>query len=485
MSENGNGNAKPKQQGTDGAGVVLFNCTKKESYTPASGYKQFARRLRASYRPVANKDEISAEKLEGVSIVVLGAPREKFTVAEFDTLKKFVLGGGSLLVCMGEGGEAKHGTNINYLLEEFGISINSDCVVRTVHYKYLHPKEVLITDGVLNREINNIVSKGAKPSNENIDEFNTSNGRQVDLAAQHGMKDDGLHFVLPYGATLTVQKPAVSILSSGKIAYPMHRPVGAVWEKAGAGRIAVLGSGLLFEDSWLDKEDNVKLMEFIIKWLTPTTNIQLYDLDAEEPDVNEYQHLPDTEALAERLRCCLQEGDELPRDFTTLFDDAMFKFDTNLVPEAVELYGKLTVKKAPLTLIAPQFETPLPPLQPAVFPPALREPPPPALDLFDLDECFASEKLRLAQLTNKCTEGSAEDLEYYISEGASILGVTMDGKTTEDGIPVAPSPKALLAKIFASIVKFKMSSHLDEVNRATNNFVDSMGTSMNVEMMNS
>ena len=90
-------------------------------------------------------------------------------------------------------------------------------------------------------------------------------------------------------------------------------------------------------------------------------------------------------ALAERLRSCLQEGEELPKDFTALFDDTMYKLDTSLIPEAVELYGKLSVKKAALSLIAPQFETPLPPLQPAVFPPALREPPAPALDLFDLE----------------------------------------------------------------------------------------------------
>ena len=41
-----------------------------------------------------------------------------------------------------------------------------------------------------------------------------------------------------------------------------------------------------------------------------------------------------------------------------------------------------------------QFEQPLPPLLPAVFPPSLREPPPPALDLYDLDEQFASEKVK-------------------------------------------------------------------------------------------
>lgn len=63
----------------------------------------------------------------------------------------------------------------------------------------------------------------------------------------------------------------------------------------------------------------------------------------------------------------------------------------------------LDVKHEPLRLIPPQFETPLPPLQPAVFPPTFRELPPPALDQFDLDEQFASERIRLAQLTNKCT----------------------------------------------------------------------------------
>ncbi|KAJ1555615.1 Intraflagellar transport protein 52, partial [Cladochytrium tenue] len=80
------------------------------------------------------------------------------------------------------------------------------------------------------------------------------------------------------------------------------------------------------------------------------------------------------------------ESEELPKDFTTLFDLKLFKFDTGLMPEAMKLY---------------EFETPLPPLQPAVFPPALRELPPPSLDLFDLDEQFASEKVRLAQLANK------------------------------------------------------------------------------------
>eukprot|EP01018_Ginkgo_biloba_P039291 Gb_22194 [translate_table: standard] len=48
-----------------------------------------------------------------------------------------------------------------------------------------------------------------------------------------------------------------------------------------------------------------------------------------------------------------------------------------------------------------KFETPMPPLQPAVYPPRLREPSAPALELFDLDECFAPTLVRLNWLTNK------------------------------------------------------------------------------------
>eukprot|EP00003_Mantamonas_plastica_P003542 TRINITY_DN1279_c0_g1_i1.p1 TRINITY_DN1279_c0_g1~~TRINITY_DN1279_c0_g1_i1.p1 ORF type:complete len:135 (+),score=59.05 TRINITY_DN1279_c0_g1_i1:231-635(+) len=104
-----------------------------------------------------------------------------------------------------------------------------------------------------------------------------------------------------------------------------------------------------------------------------------------------------------------------------MFDDNLFKFDTDLVPEAVQLYAQLNSKHEPLALITPKFEKPLPPFTPSVFPPAIREPPPPALELFDLDEQFASEPVRLAQVTNKCDDG---DLEYYIRECGDILGVT-------------------------------------------------------------
>lgn len=72
--------------------------------------------------------------------------------------------------------------------------------------------------------------------------------------------------------------------------------------------------------------------------------------------------MPDITALADRLRSCLQESDEMPKDFTTLFRNDLYKFDTDLIPESIDLFKTLNVKHEPLTLIPPQFETPMPSL---------------------------------------------------------------------------------------------------------------------------
>ena len=165
------------------------------------------------------------------------------------------------------------------------------------------------------------------------------------------------------------------------------------------------------------------------------------------------------------LRPCLQEPEALHRDFTKLFDSSLYALDTMLVPEAAALYDALGVKKEPLTLIPPQFDAPLPVLTPAVYPPAFQEPPPPALELFDLDEQFASERGRLAQLANKCLDS---DLEYFIKEAGLILGVTTTqkaGKTVsalggegEIAPALAHSPKGILEHILRAVATYKCLS---------------------------
>jgi intraflagellar transport protein 52 len=106
---------------------------------------------------------------------------------QFEALKSFMEGGGSILILLSEGGESKSGTNINYFLEELGMVVNPDSVVSTVFRggadkdaAFVHPKaryfeifrflpfsypcvackqEVLVTDGILNREINRVAGK--------------------------------------------------------------------------------------------------------------------------------------------------------------------------------------------------------------------------------------------------------------------------------------------------------------------------------------
>ncbi|KAI8825976.1 uncharacterized protein EV422DRAFT_491623 [Fimicolochytrium jonesii] len=393
-----------------GVANVLFNISKKETMTPSNGFKTMQRRLRNGFKLGLFKEEMSAAKLADTDLLVFGGPKEKFTTAEFAALKAYMDNGGSILYLTGEGGEAALETNFNYLLEEYGMMVNPDSVTRTVYYKYYHPKEVYVANGVLNREINRAAGKRVGVLAEGT---NT-------VPETGKFSPSSLTFVYPFGATLNVQKPAIPILSSGTVSYPLNRPVGAAYVNPnGSGKLVVVASTQMFSDTYIDKEENGKLLDVLIQFCT-SDKIVLNSIDANEPDISDYHYLPDTAELSTTLRSCLQESEELPKDFTALFDMQLFQFDAKLVPAAVEMYEQLGLKKEPLTLIQPQFETPLLPLTPATFPPMLVDLPAPSLDLFDLDDAFASDRVRLAQLTNKCTD---EDLEYYVRECGAILGV--------------------------------------------------------------
>uniref|UniRef100_A0A8C9ZCC2 Intraflagellar transport 52 homolog (Chlamydomonas) n=1 Tax=Sander lucioperca TaxID=283035 RepID=A0A8C9ZCC2_SANLU len=404
--------------------VVVFNVSKRELFTTNNGYKSMQKKLRAQWKIQSMKEELSLEKLKGVKLWITAGPREKFTASELEVLKHYLDGGGNVLVMLGEGGEMKYDTNINFLLEEFGIMVNN---------------EALVSNGVLNREISRAAGKVVTG---NIEDENVGNNAQA------------LTFVYPYGATLSVMKPAVAVLSTGSVCFPLNRPVLAFHRGKEAGKLAVLGSCHMFSDQYIDKEENSKIMDVVLQWLM-ADNIQLNQIDAEDPEITDYTMLPDTGCLSEQLRVCLQEGDENPRDFTSLFDMSLFNLSTDTLPQVISAYMQLNVKIEPLQLITPQFETPLPQLQPAVFPPALSDLPPPMLDLFDLDETFSSEKVRLAQLTNKCTD---DDLEFYVRKCGEILGVTP--KLHKD----QRDAKHILEHIFFQVVEFKKLNQVTIAN---------------------
>ena len=82
------------------------------------------------------------------------------------------------------------------------MSVNDDSVLRSVYYKYVHPKEVFIAEGILvpdvARKKNTVTLGGVRKNSANKINIKSS---QI----------ENLPFVYPYGASLDVQVRTCSI----------------------------------------------------------------------------------------------------------------------------------------------------------------------------------------------------------------------------------------------------------------------------------
>lgn len=433
--------------------LIFFDTIKKELFHPNSGFRLLHRRLKTHYAVEVNKDDINPETLAKAQCHVFGGPREAFEKREIDALHMYVRGGGNLVFMLTEGGDQKLNTNLNALFKTWGIQSRSDAVVRTVFFRYFHPKEVCVTHGIVNRAIDQAAGKnisGEIPATTDGAASDAAKRTRTNAAVsvKEQVSDSTLVFVYPYGCSLNLESPAVPLLSSGFIAYPLQRPIAAVYEdRKSKGRVLVIGSSHMLHDDWIAKEENGKVCDVLFDYVLNRTKIQLNAIDAQSPQIEEHHLLPDTAALASRLRVCLEKPADVPRDFTELFETTPFTFHSDRLPDALKAFKELDIKHETLTLIHPQLEVPVPPLQPAVFGPALKEEPAPALDLFDLDEAFASERMKLATLTNKC---STEHLEYFIRECGEVLGVTKVLPTDRRA-----DPRAILEHVLKHVMNFK------------------------------
>ena len=163
----------------------------------------------------------------------------------------------------------------------------------------------------------------------------------------HSDDDNRLAMVYPYGVSLNVSRPARPILSSGPVSFPMNRPIAAMWESETVGsetgqrgRLLVLGSAEIFGDDWLDKEENAKVCDMLFSWLLNEAEFEMSS-DRQDSELSDYHPVPHIESISTSIKPCLQDLDELPRDFTRLFDMTMMKFDTNLIPETLKTYDAL------------------------------------------------------------------------------------------------------------------------------------------------
>ena len=377
---------------------------------------------------------LSSEVLEGCDLVIFGSSRADFSEDEFSALRSFVDQGGSLAFLV-PALNREQATNVHYFLEEYGFifdSCKSPTVIRSSFYKYFHPKHVHIANGILHPDIQKAFNERARDAQEIPIKKFSSNSSEV----SNERNEIALSFVYTNGIILNCRNKAVPILSSGPVSFPTNQAIAGTWkcdDNDKFGKILVIGSAEMFADEWIDEENNKLLSNILVEYLLPKADdespIQL-DIfrGVEASSIHEYTDAPDIQTLANNLKICLERPSQLPQDFMSLYDGKQFGFDFSTVPEVIGLYTRLKVDHKPLTLIAPEFERPVPPLQLATFPPKLRDIKPPALDLFDLEEHFASKTERLEQLANKCSSGD-EDLIYFMKESINILGMQLDIKS--------------------------------------------------------
>lgn len=111
---------------TMSSNAILFDASKSNQVSLNEGLRFVNRLLKNRWRVSStSKEHLSLETLATARLVVLAGPQERYNEAEFNALRQFVDQGGNLLVLLGEGGEQTFNTNINFLLEEYGIMINS------------------------------------------------------------------------------------------------------------------------------------------------------------------------------------------------------------------------------------------------------------------------------------------------------------------------------------------------------------------------
>ncbi|XP_017069634.1 intraflagellar transport protein 52 homolog [Drosophila eugracilis] len=403
--------------------VICFDTSKNERFQISDNYKMMHRKLKINWNVEQNDAELKKERLARVKVFVLAGPQDRFTEDEFEVLKHYVeVQGGSLLVLLGEGGEPEFNTNVNFFLEQYGIYINGDNVVRPHYYKNFHPKECIVGGGVV---CESMWRHLLKLDIEKVD-YDFSDEKYK------------IHFQYPYGATLNVSEPANVLLTTGPVVYPFNRPLAGYFTNGNGGKILALGSGYIWHDKYLQDKTNDAIFEYLLK-LIGGDEINYSHLDFNDVELSDNKHFTDLAFLADMPKACLIDsiGTEMPTDFKQMFDMKLCALSNRLLKEVIDAYEQLHVKYEPLRIIKPQFEIPLPNLQLATFPPIFSEPPAPPLELYDLDETFSGARSQLAHMTGQCLQAlqskepqrralNQRELENYVKECARITAIVDD-----------------------------------------------------------
>jgi intraflagellar transport protein 52 len=244
---------------------IVFNTSKEELGNPARNMKKFKDILKDSHKVggtdqcALNKDEIKYDKIKGADVLIFPGPTKKFTHAELTDLERYLEDGKHVFLMADEGGEDGLGSNFNFLLEKYNMLANGDSVIRTAYFKYFHPKEVFVQHGVVDEDFVRVANRlGPQAGMKKHKRTALAFEGEAEDGADSGLA--GFHFVYPHGCTLTVKSPALPLITSGPISYPVNQPVGAYAKTKRGGVLLVLGSYKFLSDDYIDKEENAKFV---------------------------------------------------------------------------------------------------------------------------------------------------------------------------------------------------------------------------------
>lgn len=209
-----------------------------------------------------NKDDIKYDKIKNADVLIFAAPTKKFMHSELTDLERYLEDGKHVLLLADEGGEDQLGSNFNFLLEKYNLLVNGDTVIRTAYFKYFHPKEVFVQNGVVDEDFIRVTNNvGPQAGMKKHKRTQLAFEGEADEPLDSGL--GGYHFVYPFGCTLTVKQPALPVLTSGPISYPVNQPVCAYTKTRKGGVLCVVGSYKFLCDDYIDKEENSKLVVLI------------------------------------------------------------------------------------------------------------------------------------------------------------------------------------------------------------------------------
>lgn len=395
--------------------ATLIDAGHHEEFHKDKHLSVFCSIISTSSEPRTHKGPISPEVLKGIKSLWFFGPKRDLVPEEANVLEQFAIGGGSIFILCSR----LPGPIFENFCKKYGVTIN-ETVISPTYIQYIDPHQVTVQHGMVNRALSQYTN------------------------------DQNSTFAYSKGSNLEVTIPSVPVLTSGQSSYPLNRPIishAHVGNKGGS--VIVCGTSQIFSDEWVKKESNEQLLKFLID-LTINKTVELNKIDAEHPEVTERWYTPDVMSMSEKLRSCIQESEKMRGDFTQNFERGLFRMDMSFVHDAQQVASTLGLKNEPLETVTPQFDTALPPLTPAVFPPQMREPNGPVLELFDLDDAFALPKTRLAQLAQRTPP---KNVEKFIIQSAKILGILP--RLSED----KKSGKHVLEYVFSQVVRWKRQSN--------------------------